>query len=62
MPNIGWPELIIILIVALVIFGPKRLAGLGSALGRTIREFRKEVRDIEHGEDAGDEPRPKASA
>ncbi len=60
MPNIGWPELIAVLIVALVIFGPKRLAGLGSALGRTIREFRKEVRDVE--EDVRDEPRPKASS
>ncbi|MGH2427241.1 MAG: twin-arginine translocase TatA/TatE family subunit, partial [bacterium] len=31
MPNIGWPELIVILVIALLIFGPQRLAGIGSA-------------------------------
>ena len=36
---------LIILIIALVIFGPSRLAGLGSALGKTIRDFRKSVED-----------------
>ncbi len=38
---------LIILIIALVIFGPSRLAGLGSALGRTIRDFRKSVEDLD---------------
>lgn len=40
-------ELIIILIIALVIFGPGRLAGLGGALGKTIRDFRKSTEDPE---------------
>lgn len=47
MPNIGWPELIVILVIALLIFGPQRLAGIGSALGRAIREFRGAVREAE---------------
>jgi sec-independent protein translocase protein TatA len=47
MPNIGWPELMVILIIALLIFGPQRLAGIGGAMGRAIREFRGAVRDAE---------------
>jgi sec-independent protein translocase protein TatA len=48
MPNIGWPELIVILVIALLIFGPQRLAGIGSAMGKAIREFRGAVRDAEN--------------
>lgn len=48
MPNIGWPELMVILIIALLIFGPQRLAGIGGAMGRAIREFRGAVRDAEN--------------
>ncbi len=48
MPNIGWPELIAILVLALIIFGPQRLAGIGGAMGRAIREFRGAVRDAEN--------------
>lgn len=40
------PELIIILVVALVIFGPKRLPEIGSGMGRAIRNFKKGVDDI----------------
>ncbi len=38
-------ELIIILIIALLIFGPSRLSQLGAALGKTIRDFRKSMDD-----------------
>ncbi|THF87768.1 twin-arginine translocase TatA/TatE family subunit [Deinococcus sp. KSM4-11] len=41
MPNIGAPELIVILIVALVVFGPRKLPELGKSLGAGLREFRK---------------------
>ena len=41
MPDIGLPELLIILVVVLVLFGPGRLAGIGGALGQAIREFRQ---------------------
>jgi sec-independent protein translocase protein TatA len=40
MPNVGPLELAIVLIIALVVFGPKRLPELGRSLGRGIREFR----------------------
>ncbi len=35
------PELIVILVAALVIFGPKRLPAIGASVGKTIKEFRK---------------------
>jgi sec-independent protein translocase protein TatA len=41
--NIGPLEIIVVLIIALVVFGPKRLPELGSSLGRGIREFRATV-------------------
>jgi sec-independent protein translocase protein TatA len=40
MPNVGPLELAIVLIIALVVFGPKRLPELGRSLGRGLREFR----------------------
>ncbi|MEW6457857.1 MAG: twin-arginine translocase TatA/TatE family subunit [Bacillota bacterium] len=45
LPNIGIPELILILVVALIIFGPGKLPEVGKSLGKTIREFRKSTRD-----------------
>ena len=39
-PNIGIPELILILVIALVIFGPGKLPEIGKAVGKSIREFR----------------------
>lgn len=52
MPNIGPLELAIVLIIALVIFGPKRLPELGSSLGRGLREFKSSVtgKDEDEGE------------
>jgi sec-independent protein translocase protein TatA len=38
--NIGPLEILVVLIIALVVFGPKRLPELGNSLGRGIREFR----------------------
>jgi sec-independent protein translocase protein TatA len=43
MPNIGPLELVIVLIIVLVIFGPKRLPGLGRSLGSGMREFKDSV-------------------
>ena len=40
MPNVGPLEIIIVLIIVLVIFGPKRLPDLGRSLGRGMREFK----------------------
>ncbi len=43
--NIGLPELIIILVLALVVFGANRLSGLGKALGDNIRDFKAAVKE-----------------
>lgn len=43
MPNLGPTELIIILVIVLVIFGPKKLPGLGRSLGSGMREFKDSV-------------------
>ena len=47
LPNIGPVELIIILVIALLILGPGKLPEVGSAFGKTIREFRKASSDIQ---------------
>ena len=41
--GLGVPEVVIIGIVAIVVFGPKRIPELGSALGKTLRSFREEM-------------------
>lgn len=61
MPNIGWPELVVILVIALLIFGPQRLAGIGSAMGRAIKEFRGAVREAENEVDKSTSPDKKSS-
>jgi sec-independent protein translocase protein TatA len=43
MPNIGPLELAIVLVVVLLIFGPKRLPGLGRQLGTGMREFKESI-------------------
>ncbi len=45
LPNIGIPELILILAVALIVFGPGKLPEVGKSLGKTIREFRNSSRE-----------------
>ncbi len=44
MGTLSWPELIILLVVVVLIFGTTRLAGLGKASGRAIREFKEETK------------------
>ncbi|WP_042352402.1 twin-arginine translocase TatA/TatE family subunit [Bacillus massiliogorillae] len=46
MMNIGVPGLIIILVIALIIFGPAKLPQLGKAVGETLREFRSSTKEI----------------
>ena len=54
MPNIGPLEIAIVLIIVLVIFGPKRLPGLGRSLGTGMREFKDSItgKDKEEEEQA----------
>jgi len=46
MGGLGWQELLIIFAVALLLFGGTRLAGIGKAAGRSVREFKEETRDL----------------
>lgn len=50
------PELLIILVIVVVLFGAARLRGLGGALGGSIREFKKAVRDEETAETKSEKP------
>ena len=49
------PELIIILVVALLIFGPKKLPEMGSAIGKSIKEFRKGMSELTSPKEAKEE-------
>ncbi|AGT30920.1 twin-arginine translocase TatA/TatE family subunit [Geobacillus stearothermophilus] len=50
--NIGIPGLILILVIALIIFGPSKLPEIGRAFGTTLKEFKKSTRELV----ADDEP------
>lgn len=58
------PEILVILVVALLIFGPKKLPELGRSLGQSIREFKRgaqEIREeLEKSVEVREEPKPKA--
>lgn len=58
MPNVGPLELAIVLIIALVIFGPKRLPELGKSLGRGMREFKDSISGSGNDDDDDDDQPP----
>lgn len=70
--TLGWQELLIILVILALLFGASRVADLGGALGRGIREFRSEARGSEDesekkdgdaaDEDATAKPKDKGSS
>lgn len=45
--NIGMPELLVVLLIVLLLFGAKRLPEIARGLGRSIHEFKKGVKDVE---------------
>ncbi|WP_338469710.1 twin-arginine translocase TatA/TatE family subunit [Niallia sp. XMNu-256] len=53
--NIGIPGLILILVLALIIFGPKKLPELGRAVGQTLKEFKNSTKDLIVDEDEKNE-------
>ncbi len=61
MPSIGWPEIIIVLVIVLIIFGPKRLPHLGKSIGQSIRGFKRGVSGEDDQEKEHIEERVEAS-
>jgi sec-independent protein translocase protein TatA len=59
MPNIGAPELIVILVIALIVLGPKRLPEVGRSVGKGMREFKE---SLAGDEDDDDHDRPVIAA
>ncbi len=49
--NIGVPGLILIIVLALIIFGPKKLPELGRAVGSTLKEFKRSAKDLVDDDD-----------
>jgi sec-independent protein translocase protein TatA len=52
MPSLGVPELLIILVIILLLFGASRITGVASALGGSIKAFRQSVRDEDAAKNA----------
>jgi sec-independent protein translocase protein TatA len=48
MGSIGMPELVIIFVIALIIFGPRKLPELGKSLGRSINEFKRASNELKN--------------
>ena len=46
--SIGVPEMLIILVIALIIFGPRKLPELGRSLGRSLNEFKRASNELKH--------------
>jgi sec-independent protein translocase protein TatA len=58
-PSLGFGEILIILVLALIIFGPRRLPEMGRTIGRSLREFRRATSDLraEIESDMGEPPK-----
>ncbi|HHN66011.1 MAG TPA: twin-arginine translocase TatA/TatE family subunit [Nitrospirae bacterium] len=50
--DLGFPELLVVLVIALVIFGPSRLPSLGSSIGHAIRGFKKAINEGDRDENS----------
>jgi sec-independent protein translocase protein TatA len=55
MPNVGPMELIIVLVIALIVLGPKRLPEAGRSVGRGIREFKESLSGVNDRDDDEDD-------
>lgn len=66
--NVGPAEILVILLIALIVFGPKRLPEIGKTVGKGLREFRQATQDVKDelslslsDDDDEDEPEPSSS-
>ncbi|AMM92769.1 twin-arginine translocase TatA/TatE family subunit [Peribacillus simplex] len=59
--NIGIPGLVIVLVIALIIFGPSKLPEIGRAFGRTLSEFKSATKGLVNDSDKEDENENKAA-
>lgn len=50
--GLGWPEVVVILIVAVLIFGPKKIPELGSVLGKSLRSFQEGIKKSHPDDDS----------
>jgi len=55
MPNVGAPELIVILVIALIVLGPKRLPEVGRSVGKGMREFKESLAGNDADDDEADD-------
>ena len=55
MPSIGPLELVVVLVIALIVLGPKKLPEVGRSVGRGMREFRESLSGDHDADDAADE-------
>lgn len=55
--GLGWPEVGLVVLAAVIIFGPKRIPELGSALGKTLRGFKEELHNPSDEADSTDQSR-----
>jgi sec-independent protein translocase protein TatA len=53
--GLGWPEIVIIAVVIVLIFGPKKITEFGAALGKTLRGFKEEINQDEQEIEDSDE-------
>jgi len=60
--SIGMTEILVVLVIALLLFGPKKLPELGRSLGQSIREFKKGASEIKEELESAleDKPEPKS--
>ncbi len=55
LPNIGMPELLVVLLIILLVFGAKRLPEMGASMGQGIRDFKKSIKEVQETIDESDD-------
>ena len=61
MPSLGFGEILVIVLLALVIFGPRRLPEMGRTVGRSLKEFRRAATELRNEIELDLEEEPRAS-